>query len=149
MARGNDTVKSTLRPGLNGSLSWPVPVERTVPHLLPESPEFAALPQVLATGYLVGVLEWTCMRALAGHLDEGETTLGIHIDISHEAPTPPHATVTVVAELTAVEGPVLVFDVEASDEATVISRGTHRRAVIDLQRFAARLQARGSVTGDT
>jgi predicted thioesterase len=48
-----------------------------------------------------------------------------------------------------VDGRILVFDVEATDEATAISRGTHRRAVIDLQRFAARLQARGSVTGDT
>lgn len=141
-------MKSTLRPGLTGSLSWIVPVERTVPHLLPESPEFAALPQVLATGYLVGVLEWTCIRALTGHLDEGEATLGVHIDVSHDAPTPPGGTVTVTAELKAVEGRALVFDVEASDEAAVISRGSHRRAVIDLPRFTARLHARSSLTGD-
>lgn len=139
-------MKSTLQPGLAGSLSWPVPVERTVPHLLPESPEFAALPQVLATGYLVGVLEWTCIRAVAGHLDEGEATLGVHIDVSHDAPTRPGGTVTIGAELKAVEGRVLVFGIEASDEAAVISRGTHRRAVIDLQRFEARLQARSTTT---
>ncbi len=141
-------MKSTMRAGLTASLSWTVPVERTVPHLLPESPEFAALPQVLATGYLVGVLEWTCIRALAADLDEGEATLGVHIDVSHDAPTPPGGTVTVVAALTAVQGRVLVFDVQARDEAAVISRGTHRRAVIDLQRFTARLQARSTPTGD-
>jgi hypothetical protein len=84
--KGHDDVKSTLRPGLTGSLSWTVPVERTVPHLLPESAEFAALPQVLATGYLVGVLEWTCIRALNGHLDKGEATLG---STSTSATTPP------------------------------------------------------------
>lgn len=137
-------MKSSLRPGLTGSLSWSVPLERTAPHLLPESPEFAALPRVLATGYLVGVLEWTCMRALAGHLEEGEATLGIHIDVSHDAPTPPGGTVSAKAELTAVEGRLLVFGVEASDEVSVISRGTHRRAVIDKGRFDARLNARGS-----
>jgi fluoroacetyl-CoA thioesterase len=142
-------VKSTLRPGLTGSLSWTVLIERTAPRLLPESPEFAALPQVLATGYLIGVLEWTCIRALTGHLDDGEATLGVHIDVSHDAPTPPGATVTVGAELKAVEGRVLLFEVEASDDAAVISRGTHRRAVIDLQRFEARLQARSTATGDT
>lgn len=141
-------MKSSLQPGLTGSLSWTVPVERTVPHLLPESPEFAALPQVLATGYLVGVLAWTCIRALAGQLDEGEATLGVHIDVNHDAPTPPGGTVTVVAELKAVEGRVLVFEIEASDEATVISRGIHRRAVIDLQRFTARLQTCRTATGD-
>lgn len=59
-------MKSSLRPGLTGSLTWTVPIERTVPHLLPESPELTALPQVLATGYLVGVVEWTCIRVLQG-----------------------------------------------------------------------------------
>lgn len=82
-------MKQTLRPGLNGRLEYVVPPERTVPHLLPESEEFTALPEVLATGYLVGMLEWACMRALAGHLDEDEATLGVHIDASHEVPTPP------------------------------------------------------------
>ncbi|MEU6712345.1 hypothetical protein ABZ897_12775 [Nonomuraea sp. NPDC046802] len=60
---------------------------RTVPHLLPESDYFAALPSVLATGYLVGVVEWTCMRALDGHLEDDEQTLGVHVDLSHQAPT--------------------------------------------------------------
>jgi fluoroacetyl-CoA thioesterase len=93
-------VRFTLQTGLTATLTYPVTVERTVPHLLPESEAFAAMPQVLATGYLVGVVEWTCMRALAGHLDEGEQTLGVHIDVSHLAPTPAGATVWVSATLT-------------------------------------------------
>lgn len=137
-------MKSSLRPGLTGSLTWSVPTERTVPYLLPESPEFTALPQVLATGYLVGVLEWTCIRAVQGHLDDGEATLGVHVDVSHHAPTPPGGTLTVTAELIAVDGRQLAFAVEARDEAAVISQGTHRRAVIDLRRFTARLKDRAS-----
>lgn len=56
--------------------------------MAPESDEIAALPAVLATGFLVGIVEWACIRALAGHLDDGEQTLGVHVDLSHEAPTP-------------------------------------------------------------
>jgi fluoroacetyl-CoA thioesterase len=129
-------------PGLTGRLEYVVPAERTVPHLLPESGEFTAMPQVLATGYLVGIIEWTCMRALAGHLHPGEQTLGVHVDISHDAPTPPGSPVTVEVELTAVDGRQLTFAVCARDEAAVISRGIHRRAVIDTRRFADRLHRR-------
>jgi len=84
-----------------------VPAERTVPHLLPEADEFTVLPEVLATGYLVAILEWTCLLALAGHLDDDEATLGVHVDVSHEAPTPPGAPVTVDVELTAINGRTL------------------------------------------
>jgi len=136
-------VKETLRPGLTGRLDYVVPAERTVPHLLPEVDEFTVLPAVLATGYLVGILEWTCLRALAGHLDDDEATLGVHVDISHEAPTPPGAPVTVEVELTAVDGRRLTFAVQARDDAAVISRGTHRRAIITPSRFNARLRDRG------
>ncbi len=132
----------SLRPGLTARLDYVVPVARTVPHLLPESDDFTALPQVLATGYLVGIVEWTCMRALRGHLEDGEQTLGVHVDLSHQAPTPPGATLTVIAELTAVEGRQLTFTVHARDDAATVCQGTHRRAVIDAERFHARLNAR-------
>lgn len=142
-------MRPSLRPGLSATLSYPVPPERTVAHLLPEADEFAAMPEILATGYLVGIVEWTCMRALAGHLDDGEATLGVHIDVSHQAPTPPGALVTVDAELTGVEGCQLTFAVQARDDAAVISRGTHRRAVIDTGRFGARLADRAARAGES
>lgn len=135
-------MKDTLQPGLTARLEYPVPAGRTVPQLLPESAEFAAMPPVLATGYLVGLLEWACIRAVVDHLDGGEQTLGVHIDVSHQAPTPPGAILEVRAELTEVDGRVLTFIVEANDEAAVISRGTHRRAVIDRARFDHRINAR-------
>ena len=135
-------MKSTLRPGLTGRLEYVVPAGRTVPHLLPEATEFSGMPSVLATGYLVGLVEWTCMRALRGHLDEGERTVGVHIDLSHEAPTPPGGTVTFEAALTAVDGRRLSFTVLARDEGGVVCRGTHQRAVINLDRFERTVASR-------
>ena len=98
------------------------------------------LPDVLATGYLVGIVEWACMRAVHGHLDAGEATLGVHVDVSHHAPTPPGAPLIVEAELIGVDGRQLTFSVQARDDAAVISRGTHRRAVITTSHFEERLR---------
>ena len=125
----------TLRPGLRASLSYEVAADRTVSHLLPESAEFADMPQVLATGYLVGLVEWACMRALNGHLDDGERSVGVHVDLSHDAPTPPRRTVTIDVELTAVDGRTLTFAVRGRDDVAQICAGTHRRAVVHLARF--------------
>lgn len=135
-------MRNSLLPGLTARLEYVVPAERTVPHLLPESAEFAAMPAVLATGFLVGVVEWTCIRALAGHLDDGEQTLGVHLDLSHEAPTPVGCPLTVEAELTAAAGRQLTFTVHAFDDAATVCRGTHRRAIISTERFLARLDER-------
>lgn len=137
-------VKPSLRPGLVARLDYVVPDERTVPHLLPESDHFAALPKVLATGYLVAIVEWACMRVIDGHLQAGEQTLGVHVDLSHQAPTPPGSTLTVQAELQRVEGRQLTFTVHAHDDAATVCRGMHRRAVINTERFNARIRAQGT-----
>ncbi len=120
-------------------MAYTVPEHRTVPNLLPESADFAAMPHVLATGYMVGIIEWACMEALHGHLDEGEITLGTHVDLSHVAPTLPGSTVTIEVELTAVDRRALTFDIVARDENAVISTGSHQRGVVDRARFEGRL----------
>lgn len=139
-------MRDTVRPGLHTTRTYSIGPERTVPRLLPESEHFAAMPAVLATGYLIGLVEWTCMLALDEHLDPGEQTLGIHVDLSHDAPTPPGRTVTIEVELTAVEGRQLTFTVRADDDVATICRGTHRRAVIDTDRFHARLDQRAATS---
>lgn len=132
-------MKDTLTPGIEHTMHYVVPQERTVPHLLPESPDFGAMPEVLATGYMVGIIEWACIEALHGHLDDGELTLGTHVDLSHDAPTVPGSTVTIDVRVAEVDGRALVFDVEARDEHAVISTGRHRRGVISGERFEGRL----------
>lgn len=133
-------MRDTLQPGLTFTLEYVVPESRTVPRLLPEAEEFAEMPPVLATGYLVGIIEWACMRALREHLDENEGTLGIHLDVSHDAPTLPGTTMRVSVKLVEVDRRALLFEIEASDENGAISAGTHRRGVIDRERFASRLR---------
>lgn len=94
------------------------------------------MPEVLATGFLVGLLEWACVKALHPYLDwPEEQSLGTHINISHEAPTPPGFEVKARVKLTEVEGRRLFFLVEADDGKDIISRGTHERYVIDRARF--------------
>jgi len=136
-------MKESLKPGIVYTHRFLVPPTKTVPALYPEADEFVAMPEVFATGFLVGFLEWACIRAVNPHLDwPQEQTVGTHIDISHEAATPPGMEVTARVELIAVEGKKLVFSVEAHDGVDLISRGRHERFVIDRSKFDSRLGAK-------
>ena len=64
--------------------------------------------------------------------------MGIHLDVSHDAPTPLGMTVICQSELVAVEGRKLTFRVEAKDEKGIIGKGTHERFIIDNEKFQAK-----------
>ena len=136
-------MRDTLRVGLRHSFRYRVPESKLVPALYPEAREFQAMPRVFATGFLIGLVEWTCIQAVNPHLDwPREQTVGTRVDVSHSAPTPPGKDVVVEVELTAVEGRRLVFRVAAKDDAATICEGTHERFVIDAEKFNARLAPR-------
>jgi fluoroacetyl-CoA thioesterase len=138
-------MKETLQPGLRFSFSFPVSANRTVPYLLPESPEFQAMPEVLASGYMVGLIEWACIQALNPHLDwPREMTVGVGFQLSHVAATPPGLTVTVQVELQKVEGRKLTLAVRAEDDVDLISEGIHERFIIDTARFNAKVAAKAA-----
>jgi len=133
-------MKPTLQPGLTFSFTYQVPPSRTVPHLYPESHWFQSMPPVFATGYMVGLVEWACIDAINPHLDwPAEQSVGTHVDLSHEAATPPGLTVTVQGRLAAIDGRKLTFEVSADDGVDTICRGRHERVVIDVARFTDRL----------
>ena len=133
----------TLEPGIRHAFTYEVPANKTVPALDPESQEFQAMPRVFATGYLVGLIEWTCIQAVNPHLDwPREQTVGTHIDLGHSAPTPPGCPVTVAVELVEVEKRRLRFRVSARDDVGAISEGTHERFVVDAERFNSKLAER-------
>jgi fluoroacetyl-CoA thioesterase len=138
-------MKDTLKPGATASFSYRVPAEKTVPHLYPEAPEFREMPTVFATGFMVGLMEWTCLKVIEPHLDPGEGSLGVHIDVSHSAATVPGQTVTVDAECTKVEGRHIFFKVRAHDGIDVIGEGTHQRMVIPWTRFVARVNEKAKL----
>ncbi|MEJ2061172.1 MAG: thioesterase family protein [Gammaproteobacteria bacterium] len=134
-------MKPTLTPGITYEHKFVIPASKTVPALYPEAQEFLAMPEVFATGFLVGFLEWACIKAVNPHLDwPQEQTVGTHIDVSHEAATPPGLEVTATVELIEVDGRRLVFAVEAHDGMDLISKGRHERFVIDKTRFDAKVR---------
>jgi fluoroacetyl-CoA thioesterase len=132
-------MKATLQRGLSHRFRYRVPKEKTVPHLYPEVADFQTMPAVFATGFMVGLMEWTCMQLLAPYLDPGEGSLGVHIDVSHTAATPPGLTVTVDAECVAVDGPRITFALKAHDGMDAIGEGRHQRFVVVWDKFNARL----------
>ena len=134
-------MKPTLKAGIEYEFRFRVPESKTVPALYPESPEFREMPQVFATGFMVGFLEWACIKAVNPHLDwPEEQTVGTQINVSHSAATPPGLEVTAKVKLTQVDGRRLVFEVEANDGVDVISKGTHERFVINRARFSEKLK---------
>ena len=141
-------MKESLRPGLRAEHRFVVPDSKTVPALYPEAPEFQEMPRVFATGFLVGLVEWACLRVVNPHLDwPQEQTVGTHVDLSHAAATPPGMTVTVEAELVAVEGRKLTFRVSAHDGKDRVTEGRHERFVIDGPRFRERVAAKAAAAG--
>ena len=134
-------MKESLRCGIEHELRFVVPESKMVPNLYPESEEFGAMPEVFATGFFVGLVEWACIQAINPHLDwPREQTLGTRMDLTHEAAAPPGLEVTVRVRLEEVDGRRLKFGVQASDGAGVIGRGTHGRFVIDRERFDGRME---------
>lgn len=98
---------------------------------------------VLATPVMIALMEAAACEALAGRLQEGSTSVGIRIDVRHLAPTPVGATVTAIAEVVDVQGATVTFSVSASQDTghgpVEIGSGTHVRAVVDRERFLARI----------
>ncbi len=138
-------MKDTLKPGIEYVHKFRVPQNKTVPALYPESEEFMAMPEVFATGFLVGFLEWACIKAVNPHLDwPSEQTVGTHIDVSHLAATPPGLEVTAKVKLVEVDGRRLLFEVEAHDGVDLISRGKHERFIINKEKFDAKMKEKAS-----
>jgi len=133
-------MKDTLKPGIRYEHKFLVPSSKTVPALYPEAEEFLAMPEVFATGFLVGFLEWACIKCINPHIDwPTEQTLGTHIDVTHQAATPPGLEVTATVELVEVDGKRLVFQGEAHDGVDLISKGRHERFIVNREKFDARV----------
>ncbi|MGQ0522691.1 MAG: thioesterase family protein [Betaproteobacteria bacterium] len=141
-------MKESLQPGLTFRFQYKIPENKTVPHLYPESDMFRQMPEVLATGYMVGLMEWACIEALRPHLDwPREQSLGTHVNFSHLAATPPGFTVTVDVRLDRIEGRRLFFSIIAHDGVDKITEGTHERVIIDAARFSAKVTQKAERAG--
>ena len=104
----------------------------------------SGLVNVFATPCMIAQIENTAAMSDQPELEEGRTTVGISVNVSHVAATPEGMEVRIETELAEVapNGKVLTFKVACFDEAGLIGEGTHVRAVVDRARFEAKAQAK-------
>ena len=122
-----------------------MPYTKTVPHVYPESPRFREMPEVFATAFMVGLLEWACIEAMQPHLDPGEQSVGTGVWVTHTAATPPGFTVSFDVSVVKVEGRRITFSVRGHDGIDGICEGTHERVVIDRERFMRKVQEKAAL----
>jgi fluoroacetyl-CoA thioesterase len=129
-----------LKPGLRFEWRYTVPARATVPQLYGDTAFCLDMPDVLATGYMVGMMELACVHGMMPFMDwPREQSVGTMVHFEHVAPTPPGMTLRIEGEVTEVEGRRVRFHVQAWDDVERICEGTHERHVIDPLRFAAKL----------
>jgi predicted thioesterase len=104
------------------------------------------MPAVLATPFLIAHLEYAARDALAPCLEDHERSVGTMVDVEHLAPVPEGFTVTCRARVIHVAGPIVTFQVDAHDGVEPVARGIHKRAVIDVDRFARRVERKRAKT---
>ncbi|MDO5622518.1 MAG: thioesterase family protein [Paracoccus sp. (in: a-proteobacteria)] len=119
----------------------------TVRALFSEVGAFPDMPEVMATAYYTGLMEWACVELIKPFYEAGEQSLGTHVDFSHVAPTLPGQEVTVTARLEENDGKFLWFTVSAHDGVDLIGQGRHQRALIRDDRFNDRLAKKRAAAG--
>lgn len=130
-----------IQTGLEQDVSFQVEEVHTASHVGSGSVS------VLSTPSMIGFMERTSHQLLAKYLPEGLSSVGIHLDISHLAPTPVGSTITVHSEIIQVEGNQVSFFIEAWDEIEKVGEGKHLRAIIEQERFLKRVARKASAMG--
>jgi fluoroacetyl-CoA thioesterase len=133
--RGTDTVKPGLKSGTTFTHHFKIVRGKLVPHIYPESDIFREMPEVFATGYFVGLVEWACVECIRQYVEDDEITLGTHIDLHHLAPTPAGLTVSVEVVLETIEARSMKFSFRAFDEVEDIGHGSHTRTLVKGRKF--------------
>ncbi|NMA69489.1 MAG: thioesterase family protein [Desulfitobacterium sp.] len=95
---------------------------------------------VFATPALVAMMEEAAVNALS--LEEGQTSVGISINVQHTAATPLDMKVEAKAELIEIDGRKLTFKIEAFDEKGPIGSGVHQRFIVDEVKFMAKTNSK-------
>jgi fluoroacetyl-CoA thioesterase len=140
-------MKATLKPGLTHRVVYTVTERTTVPYTYPDSAIIAAMPKVFATGFMIMLMERACTEFLGAHLDPGEGSVGVHVDVSHLAATPVGMTVAVDAECAQIVDRRITFNVKAHDDLDLIGEGRHERFVVDWDKFNARVAEKAMRVG--
>ena len=124
-------MKEGLEPGVSNEQTITTTPDMGIKHLGPGAPSMFSTPS------MIQLIEGTCLSLMSKYFDEGEQSVGFHVDVYHLAPTVVGKKVTSTATLNKVDGRKYTFDVVCTNEDGVkIGEGTHERAVIDIARFS-------------
>jgi fluoroacetyl-CoA thioesterase len=133
-------MQSTFQPGLRFEWHYTVPERATVPRLYHDTPFCRDMPDVLATGFLVGMMELACLHGMMTYVDwPREQSLGTMVSFRHLAPTLPGMTLAIRGEVLEVDGRRVRFQLEAWDNVEKVAEGIHERHLIDSSRFSEKL----------
>jgi len=130
-------MKSTVAPGLVFVRRLTVDAGRTIDFMGDEG-------RVYSTPALVRDIELACRENLLEHLDAGEDSVGIRIELDHIAPTLLAMPVEIRASVIEVKGRLVTFEIAARDPVDEIARGKHVRFVVDVRKTAERLKAKAA-----
>lgn len=133
-------MQSTLTAGLSTTRRITVDTPRTI-DFLGESL------RVYATPELVRDFEMVCRDFLLGHTDAGEDSVGTGISVSHAGATLRGMDVTITVTVSKIEGRLVTFDLLAKDDVEEISRGSHSRFVVDVEKLRAKVATKAAKVG--
>ena len=133
-------MSSAFQPGMTHELKVKTRPEDSAQKFYPH------LPDVYATPFLAGLMERVSAELINMHLQAGEQSVGISMDLKHMAATPLGMEIRVKTQVTAVEGRKLTFRLEAFDEVEKIGEATHERFIIQADKFNARVADKAKKT---
>jgi len=121
-----------LKPGLSATEGIRIEEDRCI-SFMGESA------QVYSTPSMVSDVEYACLRLIQKHLDEGQSSVGMHVSVDHLAPTPLGCEVQVCVTVTAVDGRKVTLEAQVHDAVEKVGSGVHVRYVVDVARRASRI----------
>lgn len=119
-------MKDSLTVGLENEQTFTIEANMTPRHIPA---------QVVSTPSMIGMIEGTCLLNVQPHLDDGETTVGTHVNVSHTGPAMVGQEIRITSKLIEIRKRRLTFEVEVIAPGGTISTGTHERAVVSLERM--------------
>jgi fluoroacetyl-CoA thioesterase len=129
-------VTEYVQPGMKEEITFQVEQEQTAVHV------GSGGLKVLATPIMIAYMERVSRTLLDKVLPKGYSSVGVHVNVRHLAPTPLGGQVWVMCEVLQVDGRRVLFDVQARDDEEMVGDGRHERVVIDVERFLQRVAAK-------
>lgn len=122
--------------GIKGKISISVTDENTAAAL------GSGTLRVFSTPAMIALMEKTAWESVSPYLSEGESTVGISLDVKHLAATPVGDTVTCESELIEIDRRRLVFSLKVTDSVDVIGEGRHERFIVLNEKFMAKAESK-------